>query len=120
MDKVGGFIGYLFLKNATGSYVNLSEMLVENGLATVHFTANKSNYYNSLLSAEKKAKEQNLNIWKDFLENNIESVNESHHNDAVERTINFKKVAVTEIFPGFRFAIQVYEDGNILYLLIFF
>lgn len=118
MDKAGGFIGYLFVKYTDGSYVNLSEVLVENGLATVHFTADKSCYYNSLISAERKAKEQQLHLWKDYIENNNDLVKEAQNNDAIERTINFKKVVVAEVLPGLRFAVQIYDDGNILQLSI--
>ena len=47
MDKAGNFIGWLHIDGA-----NLSVLLVEHALSKVHFTAERSAYYKSLLSAE--------------------------------------------------------------------
>lgn len=55
MDKSGSFIGYMFVPSEKGT-VNLSVELVENGLASVHFTAERGNYFNQLQAAEQKAK----------------------------------------------------------------
>lgn len=57
MDKGGNFIGWLFVEN-----VNLSMSLVEEGLSKVHFTAERSNYYKALCTAEEKAKQKKLNV----------------------------------------------------------
>lgn len=40
MDKGGNFIGWLFVDN-----INLSVVLVEEGLVKVYFTVERSNYY---------------------------------------------------------------------------
>lgn len=56
-DKGGNFIGWLFVDG-----VNLSQALVEQGLAKVHFTAERSVYYPALLKAEQAAKEKKLNV----------------------------------------------------------
>ena len=42
--------------------MNLSVSLVEEGLSKVHFTAEKSNYYQTLLNAEAKAKKNKANV----------------------------------------------------------
>ncbi len=42
-DKAGNFIGYLFCENQ-----NLSVHLVAEGYATMHFTADRSNYCNQV------------------------------------------------------------------------
>lgn len=55
MDKSGGFIGYMFVQGERGM-VNMSVALVEQGLAKVHFTAEKGNYYSPLCAAEEHAK----------------------------------------------------------------
>lgn len=55
-DKSGSFIGYMFIQTEKGA-LNLSVELVENGLASVHFTAEKGNYYSQLCAAEKRAKQ---------------------------------------------------------------
>ena len=47
MDKAGNFIGWLHIDG-----VNLSIALVENALSKVHFTAERSAYYKTLVSAE--------------------------------------------------------------------
>lgn len=57
MDKGGNFIGWLFVDN-----VNLSLALVEEGLAKVHFTAERSNFYKQMLNAEENAKKKKLNV----------------------------------------------------------
>jgi hypothetical protein len=43
MDKGGNFIGWLFVDNT-----NLSLALVEEGLAKVHFTAERSSFYKQM------------------------------------------------------------------------
>lgn len=53
MDKAGNFIGWLHIDGA-----NLSVLLVEHALSKVHFTAERSSYYKSLLSAEEAAKQK--------------------------------------------------------------
>lgn len=47
MDKAGNFIGWLHIEG-----VNLSVALVENALSKVHFTAERSAYYKTLVAAE--------------------------------------------------------------------
>ena len=57
MDKGGNFIGWLYVDG-----VNLSVALVEEGLAKVHFTAERSSNFKALQHAEAKAKESKLNV----------------------------------------------------------
>ena len=112
VDKMGSFIGYLFIQSEKGASQNLSELLVENGLASVHFTADRSQYYNSLLAAEKRAKEAKLGIWKHFVEEVQNPVEENITNGSDERVINYRKVVVTEIQPGLHFSTQSFDDGR--------
>lgn len=77
MDKAGGFIGYMNVPVPSEKgvvYRNLSELLVEAGLASVHFTADRSSYYGQLMAAEKVAKAGNLGIWKNFVEDQAGAV----------------------------------------------
>lgn len=53
MDKAGNFIGWLHIEG-----VNLSVALVENSLSKVHFTAERSSYYKTLVSAEDVARQR--------------------------------------------------------------
>lgn len=46
----------------------MSVALVKEGFASVHFTGEKSQYANSLKSAEESAKSQKLRIWKDYVQ----------------------------------------------------
>lgn len=62
MDKVGGFIGDLYV-----SGVNFATTLLEEGLASVHaYSAEKSGNANQLFSAEKKAKDARKGMWHDY------------------------------------------------------
>lgn len=53
MDKAGNFIGWLHIDG-----VNLSVALVENALSKVHFTAERSSYYKTLVSAEEGCRQR--------------------------------------------------------------
>jgi staphylococcal nuclease domain-containing protein 1 len=62
MDKVGGFIGDLYV-----SGVNFATTLLEEGLASVHaYSAEKSGNANQLFAAEKKAKDARKGLWHDY------------------------------------------------------
>lgn len=63
MDKGGNFIGWLHVDGK-----NLSVLLVEEGLSTVHFTAESSKFYQQLTSAQEAAKAKNLNYWSTHVE----------------------------------------------------
>lgn len=53
MDKAGNFIGWLHIEG-----LNLSVALVENALSKVHFTAERSAYYKTLVSAEEVCRQR--------------------------------------------------------------
>jgi staphylococcal nuclease domain-containing protein 1 len=62
VDKVGGFIGSLYINRES-----FAKSLVEEGLASVHaYSAEKSGNAVELFAAEKKAKEQRKGIWQDW------------------------------------------------------
>lgn len=61
MDKAGNFIGWLHIDGA-----NLSVLLVEHALSKVHFTAERSAYYKSLLSAEEAAKQKKEKVRRNW------------------------------------------------------
>ncbi|KAJ3191082.1 hypothetical protein HK101_008094 [Irineochytrium annulatum] len=62
VDKVGGFIGNLFLTSP--SRQNVACLLLENGLATVHdYSASQSVYANAFYGAEKAAQAKRIGIW---------------------------------------------------------
>lgn len=62
IDKVGGFIGTLYLNRE-----NFAKILVEEGLAQVHsHSAEQSGHANELLAAETRAKEGKKGMWHDW------------------------------------------------------
>lgn len=115
-DKAGtAVIGWLWMENN----VNLSVALVEEGLAEVHFSAEKSEYYRSLKSAEDRAKAAKKNIWANYVEKVVEEkpqaiINEKEEDDGkapAERKINYETVIVTEVTPELTFFAQSVENG---------
>lgn len=121
MDKAGNFVGYLFVDGR-----NMSEILLEHGLATVHFTAERSPHYGSLKAAEERARKENLRVWtlpanqaKVVVDEDEEKelAAERLHQDggaAPERQINYKNVLVTEVLPELRFYVQTVDQGKFL------
>ena len=118
-DKNGAYIGYMFVQKENGAWANLSELLVENGLASVHFSAEKSPYYNSLATAEKFAKEAKRGIWKDYVEEETKNNENEQVAETTERKVNYRKVVVSEVVPGtLRFYAQYFEDGDTIVRLM--
>ncbi|KAM5173085.1 staphylococcal nuclease domain-containing protein 1 [Mantella aurantiaca] len=105
MDKAGNFIGWLHVDG-----VNLSVALVEHALSKVHFTAERSNYYKTLLSAEESAKQLKEKIWSKFEEQPVEEVVAVV--EEKERNANYKPVLVTEITDELHFYVQDVETGT--------
>ncbi|KAJ2650345.1 hypothetical protein IWW40_002522 [Coemansia sp. RSA 1250] len=63
VDKVGGFIGSVWLNKET----NLAEALLERGLASVHgYSADQSPHGNALYAAERTAKLDKRGMWADY------------------------------------------------------
>ncbi|RKU44320.1 hypothetical protein DL546_005982 [Coniochaeta pulveracea] len=62
IDKVGGFIGDLYVNRES-----FAKILVEEGLASVHeYSAEKAGNAAELLAAQKKAKEAHKGMWHDW------------------------------------------------------
>ncbi len=104
-DKVGGFIGTLYVNRE-----NFARLLVEEGLATVHaYSAEKSGNANELFAAEKKAKEARKGMWQDWdpskedeeegQTNGNAGVNGANEDSGVasNRTKDYRDVIVTHI-----------------------
>jgi len=104
MDKGGNFIGWLFLDS-----LNLSVALVEEGLSKVHFTAEKSNFYQTLLSAEERAKQKKANIWS--LESNAPKEVATAEVEPQERKVSYKTVILTEVCDDLSFYAQNVDTG---------
>ncbi|XP_018789649.1 PREDICTED: staphylococcal nuclease domain-containing protein 1 [Bactrocera latifrons] len=112
-DKAGSsVIGWLW----TDNNVNLSVALVEEGLAEVHFSAEKSEYYRQLKNAEDRAKAAKKNIWANYVEQVIEEKpvvveEEKDEKVPVERKVHYEDVIVTEITADLTFFAQAVENG---------
>uniref|UniRef100_H2PNE7 Staphylococcal nuclease domain-containing protein n=1 Tax=Pongo abelii TaxID=9601 RepID=H2PNE7_PONAB len=105
MDKAGNFIGWLHIDSA-----NLSVLLVEHALSKVHFTAERSSYYKSLLSAEEAAKQKKEKVWAHYEEQPVEEVMPVL--EEKERSASYKPVFVTEITDDLHFYVQDVETGT--------
>nr|XP_020042669.1 staphylococcal nuclease domain-containing protein 1 isoform X2 [Castor canadensis] len=105
MDKAGNFIGWLHMDGA-----NLSVLLVEQALSKVHFTAERSAYYKSLLSAEEAAKQKKEKVWAHYEEQPVEEVMPVL--EEKERSASYKPVFVTEITDDLHFYVQDVETGT--------
>ncbi|XP_037023615.2 staphylococcal nuclease domain-containing protein 1 [Artibeus jamaicensis] len=105
MDKAGNFIGWLHIDSA-----NLSVLLVEHALSKVHFTAERSSYYKSLLSAEEAAKQKKEKVWAHYEEQPVEEVTPVL--EEKERSATYKPVFVTEITDDLHFYVQDVETGT--------
>ncbi|XP_038852633.1 staphylococcal nuclease domain-containing protein 1 [Salvelinus namaycush] len=105
MDKAGNFIGWLHIEG-----VNLSVALVENALSKVHFTAERSSYYKTLVSGEEASRLRKDKIWANYEEKKVEEV--VHVTEEKERTANYRAVYVTEITDTMHFYTQDVETGT--------
>ncbi|CAG9558149.1 unnamed protein product [Danaus chrysippus] len=112
MDKAGNFIGWLWVDNE-----NISISLVEHGLATMHHTAETSEYARVIKNAEESASKKRIGIWKDYVE--VEKEIEKERNAPMQdRVVKYEKVVVTEVTPEGTFFSQNIELGNKLETLM--
>jgi staphylococcal nuclease domain-containing protein 1 len=120
-DKVGGFIGSLYINRE-----NFAKLLLEEGLATVHaYSAEKSGNANELFAAEKKAKESRKGLWHDW-DPSAEEGSEEHINgggsattgaaqngDSQEpRKLDYRDVIITHIDESGRLKLQQIGKGT--------
>jgi len=114
-DKAGNFIGYLFCENQ-----NLSVHLVAEGYATMHFTADRSNYCNQIQNAQDNAKSGKKRIWKDYVEEAaVEAVEEQEKKEMdSERKVTLTEVLVTEVTEEGKFYACNVSDGPALETLM--
>jgi staphylococcal nuclease domain-containing protein 1 len=109
-NKGGSMIGWLFVGN-----INLSLALVKEGLAKVHRSAERSEYFKLLQQAEKEAKDKKLNLWKNYVEEPEEANNNTskpvHEEVVKERKTNYVEVLVSEISPELHVYVQPVSEG---------
>lgn len=119
-DKVGGFIGSLYINRE-----NFAKSLLEEGLATVHpYSAEQSGHASELYAAEEKAKAARRGLWHDWdpskdveeqdkengdLGQSPESVDEA---SVPQRQVQYHNVTVTHIDPECRLKMQLIGEGT--------
>ena len=105
-DKMGGFIGTLYLNRE-----NFAKLLLEEGLASVHaYSAEQSGNATELFAAEQKAKEAKKGVWHDYdpsiTDAPLEDLNISEPttngtaDSAPPRRKDYRDVIVTHIDPA--------------------
>ncbi|KAM0515699.1 hypothetical protein ACHAPE_005777 [Trichoderma viride] len=117
MDKVGGFIGELYIGRE-----NFAKVLVEEGLASVHaYSAEKSGNAVELFAAEKKAKDARNGLWHDYdpsqEEENADEGAEENSTPEAEVTLDkkpadYRDVIITNIDGNGRLKIQEIGKGT--------
>lgn len=143
LDKAGNFVGYMFASDPSsgGSQKNLAVELVEQGFATVHFTAERGRHFATLKAAEDRARAAKRGLWtlpeyqikkdeedenedgdggKRYENGNVgESIDDkikskdggSPATAAPERTPQYRKAVITEVLADLRFYAQFVEQG---------
>lgn len=92
---------------------NHSIRLVEEGLSSVHFSAERSSHYRALTVAEEGAKSKKLRMWKNYTpEKEVKVVAEEE--TVVERKTNYQNVVITEVTPELHFFVQKVDQGPAL------
>lgn len=105
MDKVGGFIGDLYINRE-----NFAKVLVEEGLASVHaYSAEKSGNAAELFGAEKRAKEARKNLWRDYDPSQDE---EAEDNEAAADAPEESEVSLEKKPTDYRDVIITNIDSN--------
>lgn len=114
IDKVGGFIGELYIGGES-----FAKILVEEGFATVHtYSAERSGNATELLAAERKAKEARKGLWHDWDPSQDKDENEAtetqdSNGDAapITRAKDYRDVVVTNVDETGKLKLQVMGAG---------
>merc|ERR1712012_877899 len=91
IDKGGNFIGWCFIDNN-----NISVALVEEGFASSHFTAERSNYGRMIAVAEENAKRRKDKIWANYVEEAPKDSSEDHDE---KDDVNVKSITKQSLSP---------------------
>jgi len=111
MDKAGNFIGYMWVDG-----MNLSVHLVQEGFASMHFTADKSQYGNMIKNAEDNSKAAKRRIWENYAgEEEHETVEEADRKSMnEERKVSYEQILVSEVTEEGRIYGCSVKDGPAL------
>lgn len=116
-DKVGGFIGTLYVNRE-----NLAKLLLEEGFASVHaYSAEQNGNANELFAAEKKAKDERKGMWKDYdpsAEEDFDATTEEHTtngtatNGDVPQKKDYRDVYISHVESTGRLKLQMIGPGT--------
>jgi len=116
-DKMGGFIGTLYINRE-----NFAKALLEEGLASVHaYSAEKSGNASELFAAEKKAKDARKGLWHDYDPSQDEEADDTpagadisgqNGDAAAERRKDYRDVVVTHVTEEGRLKLQQVGTGT--------
>lgn len=115
IDKVGGFIGTLYLNRES-----FAKILVEEGLATVHaYSAEQSGHGAELFAAETRAKEARKGLWHDW-DPSKDAEEEAEYpangaettTEATPRRKDYRDVMITHVDEGGKLKVQQIGAGT--------
>ncbi|XP_078040847.1 LOW QUALITY PROTEIN: staphylococcal nuclease domain-containing protein 1 [Augochlora pura] len=110
--KGSGFIGWLTVNDQ-----NMSVALVEEGLAEVVTFPDFGELTRTLKAAEERAKTKKLNIWKNYVEVQVENEKNENDKEVAERKIDYQKVVISEV-NGLHFYAQKVDQRSMLETLL--
>ncbi|XP_076287383.1 staphylococcal nuclease domain-containing protein 1 [Lasioglossum baleicum] len=110
--KGSGFIGWLTVNDQ-----NMSVALVEEGLAEVVTFPDFGELTRTLKAAEERAKTKKLNIWKNYVEVQVENEKNDNDKEVVERKIDYQEVVISEV-NGLHFYVQKVDQRSMLETLL--
>ncbi|KAI9047064.1 hypothetical protein LZ554_009138 [Drepanopeziza brunnea f. sp. 'monogermtubi'] len=114
VDKVGGFIGELYINKES-----FAKILVEEGLATVHaYSAEQAGNATELFAAQQRAKEARKNLWAnwspadDIAEEEDAPANGTSGETVIPREKDYRDVMVTHIDESGKLKLQIIGTGT--------
>ncbi|POS84544.1 hypothetical protein EPUL_004324 [Erysiphe pulchra] len=113
LDKVGGFIGELFINKES-----FGKILVEEGYAAVHeYSAEQIGNSSELLAAQRRSQESRKGLWIDWDPSNdvddekTSRVNENEH-QLIQREKDYRDVMITHIAENCSLKLQIIGTGT--------
>jgi staphylococcal nuclease domain-containing protein 1 len=114
IDKVGGFIGELYINKES-----FAKILVDEGFATVHtYSAEQSGNSTMLLAAEKRAQDARKGLWTNWdpSQDEAEEPEEAHASNGdsapISREKDYRDVVVTNIDEAGNLKVQIIGTGT--------
>ncbi|KAJ5378816.1 RNA-induced silencing complex nuclease component Tudor-SN [Penicillium cosmopolitanum] len=105
IDKVGGFIGSLYVGKE-----NFTKILLEEGFATVHaYSAEQSGHANEYFAAEERAKEARKGLWHDW-DPSKEAAAAAEESEAANGTGNESEAALSQRRKDYRDVMVTFVD----------